>query len=72
MNVFNGDVYDIGQTINGISKFIYINGKWHYYREDMMHEYEYCQKGLTELIRDDKINGFDEVTYLGNIFSYIN
>ena len=68
---YNGDVYNIGQTINGINKFIFIEGKWHYYSEEIMREYEYAQADLTKLIYDDKINGWDEVKFLGNIFSYI-
>jgi hypothetical protein len=71
MKIYNGDVYDIGQTVNGVSKFIYYNDKWHYYRENMTREYEYPQEDLTKLIHDDKINGDDVVTYLGNIFAFI-
>ena len=71
MKIRNGDVYDIGQTVNGVSKFIYFNDKWHYYREDITIEYEYSQEVLTKFIHDDKINELDEVTFLGNIFSYI-
>lgn len=66
----NGDVYDIGQTINGVSRFIYWNDKWHYFEERITREYEYSQEDLTELIRQDKLNGTDEVTFLGNVFSY--
>ena len=25
--IINGDVFDIGQTINGVSKFLWLNGK---------------------------------------------
>ena len=71
MKLFNGDVYDIGQTVNGISKFIYFNDRWHYYAEYITREYEYPQEDLTKLIHDDKMNGWDEVTFLGNIFSHI-
>jgi hypothetical protein len=71
MQFYNGDVYDIGQTINGVSKFIYYNNKWFYYREDMTREYEYSQEELSKLIHDDKINQREEVKFLGNIFSYI-
>ena len=71
MKIFNGDVYDIGQTVNGVSKFMLYNNKWFYYQEDMTREYEYAHADLTQLIYDDKMNGFDEVTFLGNIFSYI-
>jgi len=71
MKMQNGNVFDIGQTINGISKFLYYNNKWFYYNEEMNTEYEYPQEDLTKLIHDDKMNGRDEVTFLGNIFSYI-
>jgi hypothetical protein len=71
MKIYNGNVYDIGQTVNGISKFLYYNNKWFYYNEEMNREYEYPQEDLTKLIHDDKMNGWDEVTFLGNIFSYI-
>lgn len=68
MTIFNGDVFDIGQTVNGVSRFIYYNNKWHYYRTDMTREYEYDQKDLTDLVSQD----YDtDVTYLGNIFSHI-
>ena len=67
----NGNVFDIGQTINGISKFLFYNNKWFYYSEEMNREYEYPQEDLTKLIHDDKMNGWNEVTFLGNIFSYI-
>jgi hypothetical protein len=67
----NGDVFDIGQTINGVSKFLYYNDKWFYYSERITREYEYPQEDLTKYINDDKMKGWDEVNYLGNIFSYI-
>lgn len=62
----NGDVYDIGQTVNGVSKFIVINGKWHYYSDRLMSEYEYSQSDL-----DEQMYYSDEVTFLGNIFGHI-
>ena len=71
MTIYNGDIYDIGQTVNGVSKFIYFNDKWHYYRKDITIEYEYSQKDLTELILNDELNGTNEVTFLGNIFHCI-
>lgn len=67
----NGDVYDIGQTVNGISKFLYYNDKWFYFREDMTREYEYDQKELTKLVLDVEYE-FGDVTYLGNIFKPTN
>ena len=69
--ISNGDVYDIGQTVNGVSKFMLYNNKWFYYREDMTREYEYAHADLTRLIYDDEMHGDDEVKFLGNIFSSI-
>ena len=63
----NGDVYDIGQTINGVSTFLWFNGKIYYYTDRMSHrdmEYEYDQNDLTKLVTQDE---FGETTYLGNI-----
>ena len=60
----NGDVFDIGQTVNGISKFLWFNEKWYYFEEIFTREYEYDQKDLTNLVTE---NEFDEVTHLGNI-----
>jgi hypothetical protein len=71
IKLFNGDVYDVGQTVNGVSKFIYFNDRWHYYAEYITKEYEYPQEYLTKLIHDNKMNGLDEVIFLGNIFSHI-
>lgn len=68
--LYNGDVFDIGQTVNGVSRFIYFNDRWHYFEERITREYEYSQEDLTELIRQDKLNGTDEVTFLGNVFSH--
>lgn len=64
----NGDVFDIGQTVNGVSKFLWWNEKWYYFEERMTREYEYDQEDLTKLIRFDE---FNEVEWLGNIF-FIN
>lgn len=64
----NGDVFDIGQTVNGVSKFLWFNEKWYYFEERMTREYEYDQEDLTKLVRFDE---FYEVEWLGNIF-FIN
>jgi hypothetical protein len=71
MTFFNGDVYDIGQTINGISKFIFIDGKWHYYSDRLMRQYEYDHNDLSDIIYQDKMNGWSDVKFMGNIFAYI-
>lgn len=67
--IFNGDIYDIGQTVNGISKFIYYNDRWFYYMEDMTREYEYPQEDLTALI--ENVNEVEYITYIGNIFHHL-
>ena len=69
MTFKNGDVFDIGQTVNGISKFIYIDGKWHYYSEQIMREYEYDQADLEKIIIN--INEYEEIEFVGNIFSQL-
>jgi hypothetical protein len=62
----NGDVFDIGQTVNGVSKFLWFNGKWYYFEERISREYEYDQEDLTKKIVDSGF--FGEVSYLYNIF----
>ena len=64
-SIVNGNVYDIGQTVNGVSKFLWFNEKWYYFEERLTREYEYDQEDLTNLVDE---NEFDEVTLLGNIF----
>jgi hypothetical protein len=64
MEIKNGDVFDIGQTVNGVSKFLWLNNTWYYFEERMTYEYQYDQEDLTKLVND---NEFDEVTYWGNI-----
>jgi hypothetical protein len=71
MNFYNGDVYDIGQSINGVSRFIRINGSWHYYSERLMCEYEYDVLDLSKLIADGLVSGDEDIQFLGNIFSHI-
>ena len=66
MNIVkNGDVFDIGQTVNGVSKFLWFNQKWYYFEERITREYEYNQEDLTKLVVDEFEE--EEVTYLGNI-----
>jgi hypothetical protein len=66
MNVIkNGDVFDIGQTVNGVSKFFWFNDKWYYFEERITREYEYDQEALTKLVVDEF--ELEDVTYLGNI-----
>ncbi len=58
----NGDIYDIGQTVNGVSRFLYLEGKW-YYARSLVYEYNYDIYELIKSISDD-----DSVK-LGNIFT---
>ena len=60
----NGDVFDIGQTVNGVSKFLWFNDKWYYFEERITRGYEYDQDSLTLLVAQ---NDFHEATKLGNI-----
>ena len=65
----NGDVFDIGQTVNGVSKFLWFNNTWYYFEERLSREYEYDQSDLTKLILG---NEFEEVTFIKNIFDTTN
>ena len=69
----NGDIFDIGQTVNGISKFVWLAGKWHYYSAEANREYEYSHEDLTKSIYDDKENYGDDSDsqWIGNIFSVL-
>lgn len=60
----NGDVFDIGQTVNGVSKFLWFNNQWYYFEERLTRKYEYDERHLTELTVN---NDFGQVGYLGNI-----
>jgi hypothetical protein len=71
MNFYNGDVYDIGQSINGVSRFIYFNEGWSYYSERLTGEYEYDSGELGKFIADGLILGDEDIQFLGNIFSHI-
>ena len=69
MKFENGDLYDIGQTVNGISRFVFLNEKWYYFEKRLFDEYQYGHDNLSQLIIDNELMGFDEVEYLGNIFT---
>jgi hypothetical protein len=67
----NGDIWDIGQTVNGVSKFLWFNNKWYYFNESRfsyLDEYEYSQEDLTILITHDE---FVEVKLVANIWDPI-
>ena len=65
LEIKNGDIFDIGQTVNGISKFLWFNNKWHYFNETMSYEYQYSQEDLTKLISE---NEDASVKFICNIF----
>ncbi|MFM2393356.1 MAG: hypothetical protein RLZZ546_1338 [Bacteroidota bacterium] len=67
----NGDIWDIGQTVNGVSKFLWFNNKWYYFNESRfsyLDEYQYSQEDLTKLITHDE---FVEVKLVANIWDPI-
>lgn len=66
--VKNGDVFDIGQTVNGVSRFLFFNSTWYYFEERMTREYEYDTTDLFIIVSMDE---FGEVKYLGNILDAI-
>jgi len=70
MIINDGDVFDIGQTVNGISKFLMFNDTWYYFERGMTTEYEYPQEDLTNLVLN--VSGIEDITYLGNIFQILN
>jgi hypothetical protein len=69
----NGDIFDIGQTINGVDKFVWIGGKWCYYHPEIDREYEYGQNELTNLIYSEILSyGEDsDCQWIGNVFSLL-
>lgn len=67
--IANGNVYDIGQSVNGVKKFLWFNKTWYYFEKRMTSKYEYDQKSLTKLVKE---NEFNEVTLLGNIMNLEN
>ena len=78
----NGDVWDIGQTVNSWSRFLYLDSKWYYavgyeyslfksqlYEYDnaeLPQLYEYDNAELSKLVNED----YDgETKLVGNIFT---
>jgi hypothetical protein len=60
----DGDIYDIGQTVNGVSRFLYLDNKWYYARSLVM-RYNYEESDLTKSVTLDED---DSVKLIGNIF----
>ena len=69
MEINTGDIFDIGQTINGVSRFIWFGDKWNYFEDRITAEYEYSQEDLTKLILENCEDGTGEVVFLGNVFA---
>jgi hypothetical protein len=74
----NGDIWDIGQTVNGVSRFVFIDNIWYYYGKwtshelrDHLNEYQYGHGALTEAIMDDARLGFDECKCMGNFLDLV-
>ena len=65
LQIENGDVFDIGQTVNGVSKFLWFNNKWYYFEKRLSREYEYDQNELTKSVLED--NHFSN--FIKNIFT---
>lgn len=62
----NGDVFDIGQTVNGVSTFLWLNNKWYYFTERMSDEYQYDQQELTKVVMNE--DDMNDITFIKNIF----
>ncbi len=60
----DGDIYDIGQTVNGVSRFLYLDNKWYYARSLVM-RYNYEESELTKIVTADVDLS---VKLIGNIF----
>lgn len=65
-----GNIYDIGQTVNGVSTFLYINDKWYYvifgFRSIVL-KYNYDVSELAKTVLDDE----EPVKLIGNILDDI-
>ena len=68
MQISNGDVFDLSQTINGVSTFLWFNDKWYYFAGRMTREYEYDQQDLTNLVTE---NEFEEIKWVANILQSV-
>jgi len=64
MIINNGDIFDIGQTVNGVSTFIYLNEKFYYFYDDkIQREYEYDN---AELYYTIVFNYDEDSQFIGN------
>jgi hypothetical protein len=48
--ISNGDVFDIGQTINGVSTFLFLNDNFYYFTFRHSAEYEYDQNEMITIL----------------------
>ena len=64
MIINNGDIFDIGQSVNGVSTFIYLNEKIYYFYDDkIQREYEY---DIKEIYYTITIIVGGDVKFIGN------
>ena len=62
MIINNGDIFDIGQSVNGVSTFIYLNEKIYYFYDDkIQREYEYDIDSIINFFTTD-----GDVKFIGN------
>lgn len=66
MKINNGDVFNIGQTVNGVDTFLWFNNKWYYFTERLSDEYEYNHESLTIVVLNE--NDLHNITFIKNIF----
>tara|TARA_R110002096_G_scaffold379609_1_gene573615 strand:- start:360 stop:572 length:213 start_codon:yes stop_codon:yes gene_type:complete len=64
-DIKNGDVYNIGQTVNGVDTFLWFNNKWYYFTERLSSEYEYDQSELTDTVNN--VSGLEDIQFVRNI-----
>jgi hypothetical protein len=77
--IYNGDVYDIGQTINGVSTFLWLSNEWYYIESNNnLTKYNYNHQELTNTVllesskKEAGFINYDDVQLLGNIFKDTN
>ena len=71
----DGDIYDIGQTVNGVSRFLYLEnkfvvgiGKWYYARSIVM-RYNYDESELTKTVKLDEDDSVNDHNSVGNNYN---
>lgn len=68
----NGDIFDIGQTVNGTSKFVILKTiddvEIRYLNHDgsLGPKYEYNQSAIMKAI--ENVDDMEEITFVGNFF----